>query len=109
MNTNQFSKEDLADMLREIGQYEQGFKARAFINAADFLICMTEEKFNQVEDFTKLPGIGRSVNTCIKEFIETGQMTRLTELRNKLNNHEESVEITQLDIRNSRDSDMLSF
>lgn len=77
-------QEDLVLMLQEIASYERGYKQSAFNNAASAIAALTQDDFNSYIErghFMELHGVGNSVNKCIKEYIETGTMTRLEEHR----------------------------
>lgn len=79
------NQEDLVSMLREIASYERGFKQQAFDNASSSIAGLSNLEFEEYINsgkFTKLTGVGKSVEACIKEFIETGNMSRLDNLRN---------------------------
>ncbi|MEZ0539614.1 helix-hairpin-helix domain-containing protein [Fibrella arboris] len=57
------------------------FRTRAFSGAAFSLEKVTEDLTEQsVADLIKLPGIGKTVATKIREFVDTGHLTELDEL-----------------------------
>ena len=77
-------KEDLVSMLSEIASYERGFKQQAFSNAAMSISVLSDEEFQSAIEnnrLTSLPSVGKSIKSCIEEYIETGYMSRLDEYR----------------------------
>lgn len=74
--------------LRELGLYlqlngENSFKVRAYDIASERMAGITEEIGTLVAEkrLTSLPGIGDSIAKKIEEFVTTGKMTALEEIR----------------------------
>lgn len=77
-------KNDLVSMLNEIASYERGFKQQAFSNAATSIAVLSNKEFEEAVENNKvqsLPGVGKSIKSCIEEYIETGTITRLENYR----------------------------
>ena len=80
---------EIAKVLEEVGnlldlQGENPFRIRAYRNAAETLRTHSERVEDMVEagkELSKLPGIGKSTASKIKEILETGTCDRLEELR----------------------------
>ena len=81
-------QQDLVSMLREIASYERGFKQQAFDNAASSIASLDKNRFEifiNEGKYSKLPGVGKSVSECIKEYKENQTISRLDHLR-EINN-----------------------
>ncbi|MGN7399906.1 DNA polymerase/3'-5' exonuclease PolX [Cytobacillus praedii] len=80
-----FNKKDVIRLLETIAVYmelkgENTFKTAAFRKAAAALEA-NDESLNEIEDFTKLPGIGKGTSAVIIEYINEGKSTVLKELK----------------------------
>ncbi|WP_313800741.1 DNA polymerase/3'-5' exonuclease PolX [Cytobacillus sp.] len=78
-------KKDVIRLLETIAVYmelkgENTFKTAAFRKAAAALEA-NDESLNEIEDFTKLPGIGKGTSAVIIEYINEGKSTVLKELK----------------------------
>lgn len=79
-----YDQDELVSMLREIASYERGFKQQAFDNAASSISSLSTEDFNSYMTkgkYRSLPGVGKSVETCIQEYVISGNISRLDNLR----------------------------
>ncbi|MED3571366.1 DNA polymerase/3'-5' exonuclease PolX [Cytobacillus praedii] len=79
------NKKDVIRLLETIAVYmelkgENTFKTAAFRKAAAALEA-NDESLNEIEDFTKLPGIGKGTSAVIIEYINEGKSTVLKELK----------------------------
>lgn len=74
-------KADLVSIIKEIAQLEAGFKSRAYYRAAQTLIGISEQEFNDRVRFNDLPNVGSSIEAKILEFKETGVVAKLGSLR----------------------------
>ncbi len=75
----------IADLLEIQG--ENPFRVRAYRNAARTIESLgrdLQEMAAKGEDLTKLPGIGKDLAEKIREIIETGTLSRLSELENQV-------------------------
>lgn len=82
MNVN---KKDVIRLLETIALYmeikgENPFKVTAFRKAAAALET-DERSLSEIEEFTAIPGIGKSTAAIITEFVQTGSSSVLDELR----------------------------
>ncbi|OMP67494.1 DNA polymerase/3'-5' exonuclease PolX [Domibacillus epiphyticus] len=78
------NKKDIIRLLEKIAVYmelkgDNPFKISAFRKAAAALEA-DDRSVSEIEDFTKLPGIGKGTASVIAEYIETGESMVLTEL-----------------------------
>ncbi|MBY0124023.1 DNA polymerase/3'-5' exonuclease PolX [Bacillus sp. S/N-304-OC-R1] len=85
MNVN---KKDVIRLLESIAVYmelkgENPFKIAAFRKAAAALET-NDQSLSEIEDFTKLPGIGKGTSAVIEEYIELGHSTVLNELKEEV-------------------------
>ncbi|WLR44137.1 DNA polymerase/3'-5' exonuclease PolX [Bacillus carboniphilus] len=79
------NKKDVIKLLETIAVHmelkgENPFKISAFRKAANALE-QDERSLTNIEDFTKIQGIGKGTATVINEFIETGKSSVLEELK----------------------------
>jgi DNA polymerase (family 10) len=77
--------DEIADLLEIKG--ENPFRVRAYRNAARLISDMAEElrdKVDRGEDLTLLPGIGKDLAQKIGQFVITGRIAQLEELRQTL-------------------------
>ncbi|MEK4147082.1 DNA polymerase/3'-5' exonuclease PolX [Robertmurraya sp. FSL W8-0741] len=84
------SKKDVIRLLETIAVYmelkgENPFKVSAFRKAAAALE-VEEQTIDEIEDFTKLQGIGKGTASVIEEFLQTGQSVVLKELQEQVPN-----------------------
>ena len=82
------NKKDVVKLLETIAIYmelkgENQFKVSAFRKAAQALE-VDERSLNEIEDFTKLSGIGKGTAAVITEYIETGSSEVLLELQEEV-------------------------
>lgn len=87
MLSTKIDKYVLAHKLRELSMYElDEWKSKAYSKAAYNLIAEFDEKFT--DDFTYINGIGNGINNKIIEFLTTGSIQKLEELKkeNDINN-----------------------
>ncbi|MBB5324639.1 DNA polymerase (family 10) [Anoxybacillus tepidamans] len=82
------NKKDVIQLLETIALYmeikgENPFKIAAFRKAASALET-DERSLAEMEDFTKIPGIGKGTSAVIGEFLETGTSKVLEELQNEI-------------------------
>lgn len=85
MNVN---KKDVIRLLETIAVYmelkgENPFKIAAFRKAAAALETI-DQSLSEIEEFTKLPGIGKGTSAVIEEYIELGHSTVLNELKEEV-------------------------
>jgi DNA polymerase (family 10) len=88
----------LADLLDIAG--ENAFKVRAYKNAVQSINNSSQNIADLVKsgkDLSKLPGVGKSIADKIKEYIETGKIKRLEEIKKKVPGElTEMMKMTQL-------------
>lgn len=82
------NKKDIIKLLETIAIYmelkgENPFKVSAFRKAAASLEN-DQRSLSELEDFTKLSGIGKGTAAVIEEYIKTGQSETLKELQNEV-------------------------
>lgn len=82
---NQLNKKDLIQLLEKIALYlelkgENPFRISAYRKAAQSLE-MDERALAEIEDFTKIKGIGKGTAEIISEYLNTGESTLLVELK----------------------------
>lgn len=72
--------------ITEFLEGSQSFRASAYQNGADALSDMDEDIGDLAEkkDLTKIEGVGKSIASKIKEYLRTGQIKKLDELRGKV-------------------------
>lgn len=85
---NTIDKKDLIRHLETIAIYmelkgENPFKISAFRKAAR-TIELDERTIEEIEDFTKLPGIGKGTGAIIDEFLQTGNTEALKTLKEEV-------------------------
>lgn len=85
MNSN---KRDVVRLLEMIAIYlelkgENSFKVSAFRRAGTALET-DERSLEEVEDFTKIPGIGKGTAAVIEEFVKKGTSSVLTDLKEEV-------------------------
>ncbi|KAB2338775.1 DNA polymerase/3'-5' exonuclease PolX [Cytobacillus depressus] len=84
------NKKDVVRHLETIAIYmelkgENSFKIAAFRKAAAALEA-NDQSLSEIEDFTKLPGIGKGTSAVIDEYIKTGSSAVLQELKEEVPN-----------------------
>lgn len=82
---NQLNKKDLIQLLEKIALYlelkgENPFRISAYRKAAQSLE-IDERALSEIEDFTKIKGIGKGTAEIISEYLATGKSTLLLELK----------------------------
>ncbi|HZG70643.1 MAG TPA: DNA polymerase/3'-5' exonuclease PolX, partial [Chondromyces sp.] len=82
------NKKDIIRLLEQIAIYmelkgENPFKVSAFRKAAGALET-DDRSLSEIEDFTKLAGIGKGTAAVINEYIETGKSSVLEELQEEV-------------------------
>jgi len=85
------TKQDILDMLRELAELTvldeaepQSFRARAYESAAQAIAAQGTDLGGLSEkDLQRIQGIGKSTSAKIREFIASGKVQRLEELRAK--------------------------
>lgn len=82
------NKKQIVKWLETIATYmelkgENGFKVSAFRKAA-LALENDERSLSQIEDFTKLSGIGKGTAAVIQEILETGKSSVLEELQQEV-------------------------
>src|SRR5699024_11946503 len=87
------NKKDVIQLLEEIALYlelkgENPFRISAYRKAAQALE-RDVRSLVEINDFSKIPGIGKGTNELIVEFIETGESTVLEELKEEVPRSEE--------------------
>lgn len=90
--------QDLSDALREISEFytlsHDVHRSNAYLNAALSIEAVRQEITSGVEARQLIPyGIGKSIMADIDEFINTGKITRLDELRNKYSEYTNTVKL----------------
>jgi DNA polymerase (family 10) len=84
----EMNKKDVIRLLEEIAIYlelkgENPFKISAYRKAAQALET-DERAMDEIEDVTKLKGIGKGTGTVINEFVAEGKSTELEELKKEV-------------------------
>src|SRR5699024_12707715 len=84
INVNQLNKKDLVQLLEKIALYlelkgENPFRISAYRKAAQSLE-IDERALSEIDDFTKIKGIGKGTAEIISEYINTGKSTLLSEI-----------------------------
>lgn len=84
------NKKDLIQLLEKIAIYlelkgENPFRIAAYRKAAQGLE-RDVRSLNEIDDFTKIPGIGKGTNDLIQEFLETGTSETLKTLEKEIPN-----------------------
>lgn len=82
------TKKDVIRLLETIATYleikgENAFKVLAYRRAANVLETI-EEDIHEIEDFTKIPSIGKGTGAIIEEFIGTGRSELLDQLKKEI-------------------------
>lgn len=82
---NQLNKKDLIQLLEKIALYlelkgENPFRISAYRKAAQSLE-IDERALSEIEDFTKIKGIGKGTAEIIDEYLNTGESALLVELK----------------------------
>lgn len=82
------NKKDVVHLLETIAIYmelkgENPFKTAAFRKAATALET-SDLTLDEIEDYTKLPGIGKGTSAVITEFVEEGTTSALDELKKEV-------------------------
>jgi DNA polymerase (family 10) len=82
------NKKDVINLLEEIAVYleikgENPFKISAYRKAAQALE-QDDRSLSDIEDFTKMKGIGKGTSTVINEYVETGSSETLKELKKEV-------------------------
>ena len=73
---------ELVSILTELSELESAhFKSLAYSKASRTLLNMTDSEFNELDDYINLPGVGTSINNKIHEYLETGKVDKLVDLR----------------------------
>ncbi len=85
MVIDMINKKDIIRLLERIALYmelkgENAFKVSAFRKAAAALEA-DDRSLSEIDDVTKLPGIGKGTSAVIKEYQETGESAVLQELQ----------------------------
>lgn len=72
----------LCQLLSDIADLEPNkWKSRAYRTAVGVLKSTDPDKLSKLSNFSKLPGIGGSIDAKIKEFKDKGSISKLNELR----------------------------
>ena len=82
------NKKDVINLLEEIAVYleikgENPFKISAYRKAAQALE-QDDRSLSDIEDFTKMKGIGKGTSTVINDYLETGSSETLKELQRQV-------------------------
>lgn len=90
--------QDLSDALREISEFytlaRDVHRSNAYLNAALSIDAVRQEITSGIEARQLIPyGIGKSIMADIDEYITTGKITRLDELRNKYSEYTNTVKL----------------
>lgn len=92
------SKTEILAILTELARLnahkKDDFRSKAFLGAVDALKKISAENF-ELEKFQTLPkirGVGDSTKSIILEYLETGAVQRLNELKAELSHNEQAVE-----------------
>lgn len=88
MVTTMINKKDIIRLLEKIAIYmelkgENPFKISAFRKAAAALET-DDRSLAEIDDMTKIPGIGKGTSAVIKEYLETGESVALQELQEEV-------------------------
>ncbi|MGC9268183.1 DNA polymerase/3'-5' exonuclease PolX, partial [Listeria ivanovii] len=82
------NKKEIIRLLEEIATYmelkgENSFKISAFRKAAQ-AIELDSRSLTEIDDFTKISGIGKTTGEIIQHFLETGESPELDELKKEV-------------------------
>lgn len=73
---------EIIDQLYELSRLEDNiWKSRAYFNASKTLSQVSNEDFDLIDDFRVFPGIGNGINDKIHEYLNTGKIEKVNELR----------------------------
>lgn len=79
--------EELANLLSEIAQYyeieKNVYRANAYSNASKNVLLYRKKIKSSVQAHNNINGIGESITEDIKQYLKTGKIKRLEELRSK--------------------------
>jgi len=82
---------ELADLFLEIKQLlelkgENQFKIRSYARAANTIVSLTEDvkRIEERGELLKIPGIGKGISGKIAEYIKTGKINELEELKKEI-------------------------
>jgi DNA polymerase/3'-5' exonuclease PolX len=86
MELSDNNNKDIADILNEIGLYYEiendQYRKKSFINGSN-IVRNYKEEITSGNDLISIPGIGKSINEVIDEYLSTGKVQRLEDLREK--------------------------
>lgn len=75
----------LVNAIKQLGRYSdlegESFKARAYINAADVISSIENIELLTYEELIKIDGVGKSIAEKVVEFIKTGSLKKLEQLK----------------------------
>jgi DNA polymerase/3'-5' exonuclease PolX len=88
----------IADILNEIGLYYEvegdQYRKKSFLNGAD-IVRNYKADITSGDDIINIHGIGKSISEVINEYLETGKVQRLEDLRAKHEKQKETFEYFQ--------------
>ena len=92
------NNKNIADILNEIGLYYEiegeQYRKKSFLNGAE-VIRNYREEITSVDDVANIPGIGKSISEIIDEYLTTGKVQRLEDLREKHKKQKEAYDYFQ--------------
>lgn len=84
---NYHSNKDIANVLSEIGMYYHlagdKYRSNAYTNGSEIVKNYDEDVVIPGNKFLSIHGIGPSINASVKEYLTTGKVERLEQLRKK--------------------------
>lgn len=90
------NNQNISDILNEIGLYYEiendQYRKKSFINGAH-MIRNYIEKIISGDDVISIPGIGKSISEVIDEYLTTGKVQRLENLRKKHKEQKEAYDL----------------
>lgn len=89
------NNQNIADILNEIGLYYEiegdQYRKKSFLNGAH-MIRNYKEEITSRDDVISIPGIGKSISEVIDEYLTTGKVQRLEDLREKHKKQKETFD-----------------
>ena len=92
------NNKNIANILNEIGLYYELendlYRKKSFLNGAEIVNNYSEE-ITSSDDVINIPGIGKSISEVIDEYLTTGKVKRLEDLRKKYVEQKEAFDYFQ--------------
>lgn len=92
------NNQNIANILNEIGLYYEiendQYRKKSFLNGAD-IVRNYKDEITSGNDVISIPGIGKSISEVIDEYITTGEVQRLEDLRKKHKEQKETFDYFQ--------------